>query len=71
MGKRKWMKGWDSDWTLPMFVVIAILSIWLGLSYLPLSSWGMDFDTTLLWTYMPWILVFALGLLGVKEVLQR
>lgn len=72
MGRKKsWFKGWDSEWTVPIFIVLAIVVIWLGLSYLPLSTWGIDFDTSLLWTFMPWILVFAIGLYGVKRLIWK
>lgn len=62
---------WNSDWVAPIFVVLAILSIWLSLTYLPLSTWGINFDTSLLWTFAPWLMVFALAMFALKELIKR
>jgi hypothetical protein len=67
MGKYN-LKG---EWVAPIFIILAILAIWLALEYLPLSSWGINFDTSTLWTYMPWLIAFALGLYTLKYLIFK
>jgi hypothetical protein len=55
----------------PIFLIIAILAIWLSLTYLPLSEWGLTIPTNDLWLYMPWIIVFALALYVLKTLYRR
>jgi len=60
-----------TEWLAPIFMVLAILAIWMSLEYLPLSDWGISFDTTNLWIYMPWLLAFAVGLYSLKVIYGR
>ena len=35
------------------------------------SSWGIDIDPNSLWLYMPWLVVFVVGLYALKQIYQR
>jgi hypothetical protein len=59
------------EWTVPIFIVLAIFSIWLALTYLPLTSLGITIDTDSLWLFLPWIVAFAVGLFVLKELATR
>jgi hypothetical protein len=66
MGKNnKW------EWVAPMFLVVGIFAIFLSLTYLPLSDWGLSFDTNGLWFYMPWIVVLGVGLYALKQLWRQ
>lgn len=71
MGRKSWFGKWDNEWTLPMFIVLAILALWLSLTYLPLDTWGITFESGTLWNWMPWIAVFAIGLFGLKKLVWK
>lgn len=64
-------KGWSSEWVAPIFIVLAVLIVWLALYYLPLSSWGIDFNTSNLWVLMPWLLIFGLGMYTLKKLVFK
>ncbi len=57
-----------SEWIAPAFIVVAILAVYLAMTYLPLSSWGITIPTATLWTYLPWLIAFGVGLYVLKEV---
>lgn len=68
MGKKS---NWNSDWVAPIFIVLAVLIIWLALYYLPLSDWGLTFDTGTLWILMPWLLMFGLAMYTLKKLVFK
>ena len=59
------------EWIAPAFLVVGIFAIFLSLSYLPLSSWGINIPTDSLWFYMPWLIAFAVGLYVLKEIYRK
>lgn len=61
----------NTEWMAPMLLVVGIFAIFLALTYLPLSDWGVTIPTSSLWTYMPWLVVFAVGLYTLKIVYRR
>ena len=69
MGKKRFGIGWSGPWTAPIFIVLAIVALWLGLSYLPLTDWGINFPTENLWTYAPWLIVFGVALYTLRRLL--
>lgn len=60
-----------TEWVAPIFIVLAIVVVWLLLTYLPLASFGVNIPTTDLWLYMPWLIAFAVGLYVLKEVYRK
>ena len=62
----------NTEWIAPAFIVVAIFAIWLSLTYLPLTSLGIDFpDASTLWLYMPWLVAFTVGLYVLKQIYNR
>lgn len=61
----------NSEWIAPALIVVAILAIYLALTYLPLATWGFNFNTSVLWSYLPWFIAFGVGLYVLKEVNGR
>lgn len=61
------------DWIAPVFIVAAILAIWLSLSYLPADVFGPQWSTFKdnIWTYTPWLIAFGIGLFTLKQLLWR
>lgn len=57
-----------TEWVAPVFLVVAIFAVYLALSYLPLSDWGISISTSGLWVYLPWLVAFAVGLYALKTV---
>jgi hypothetical protein len=62
----------NTEWVAPIFIVVAILAIWLSVTYLPLVELGIDFpDSSSLWYYMPWLVALAVGLYALKTIYRR
>ena len=57
-----------SEWVAPIFLVVAIFAVYLALTYLPLSDWGISISVSSLWLYAPWLVAFAVGLYALKTV---
>jgi len=55
----------------PGLLVVGIFAIYLSLTYLPLSSWGITIPTGNLWIYMPWLIVLAIAICILKELWGR
>jgi len=51
-------------WLTPIFIVVAILAVWLALDALPAAVFGSEWAAIRdeLWRYLPWLIPFALGL---------
>jgi len=66
-------KGWNSEWLVPIFIVLAVVIVWLILYYLPADAFGAQWASfkNSLWTYMPWIVVFGVGLYSLKLLISR
>ena len=60
-----------SEWIAPAFIVVAILAVYLAMTYLPLSSWGVTIPTAQLWLYLPWFIALAVGLCALKMLWGR
>ncbi len=69
MGKNRSIDKWE--WIAPAFIVIAILAIYLAMTYLPLGDWNIKFTASGLWVYMPWLVVFGVGLYALKRVWRQ
>jgi hypothetical protein len=61
----------NTEWIAPAFIVVAILAVYLSLTYLPLSSWGITIQSELLWSFLPWIVAITVGLFVLKELVSR
>ena len=59
------------QWVAPVFMVLGIFAIYLAMTYLPLSSWGISFTANSLWTYIPWVIAFGVGLYVLKQLFRR
>ena len=57
----------NTEWIAPALIVVAIFAVFLTMSYMPLSSWGIAIDPNTLWSYLPWLVVFGVGLYVLKE----
>jgi hypothetical protein len=60
-----------TEWVAPIFLVVGIFAIWLSLTYLPLSSFGLVIPTDSLWLYMPWLIVLGIALYILKELFYK
>ena len=56
----------NTTWVAPLLLVLGIFIIWLILTYLPLDSLGITIPKNNLWLYMPWLVMFAIGLYALK-----
>jgi len=59
------------EWIAPVFIVVGIFAIFLAMTYLPLSDWGLIFSGNDLWYYMPWIIVLGIALYALKQLWRR
>lgn len=64
-------KKFDSSWLAPIFAVLAIFAIWLSLTYLPITEWGITIPSDSLWIYLPWLVAFIVGLFTLKTIYRR
>lgn len=62
-----------TEWIAPVFIVLAVFIIWLILYYLPSDAFGAQWGTfkNYMWTYLPWIILFGVGLYTLKVLISR
>jgi len=63
----------NSFWILPMLLTIGLFIIYLVINVLPTGTFGTEWATIKLdfWTWMPWLLSFAIGLVVLKQLIRR
>lgn len=59
------------EWTAPIFIAVGIFAIYLSMTYLPLSTWGINISSDNLWSLMPWVVALGVGLIVLRSLWKR
>lgn len=63
----------NTGWLVPIFIVLALVVVCMVIMYLPSTLFGIDWTAyqNNLFIFMPWLIVFGVGLYTLKIVITR
>lgn len=64
-------KKQNTMWVAPIILVVAMLAIYLCLTYIPLGQFGITLPINTFWLYAPWLIMLGIGMIVLSQVYRR